>query len=76
MSVKSPLYNHYRESHRTASTDDGVRLDVAAKDFKGYPSQRVYIDIRLFNPLSQPYQGHSLQVCYKRNEEDKKRKCD
>ena len=51
-------------------------LDVAAEGFWGYRSQRVYFDVRVFNPLSPSYQNQSLRSCYKTNEELKKRKYD
>ena len=59
---------------RSASTEDGARLDVAAEGFWGYSSQRVFFDIGVFSPLAWSYQDHYLGACYKRNEEEKKRK--
>ena len=58
--------------NRSASTEDGARLDVAVEGFWGYLSQRVFFDIRVFSPLVWSYQDHSLGACYKRNEEEKK----
>ena len=63
-------------SYKTACHQDGARLDVAADGFWGCPAQRVYFDVKVVNPLSQTYRGLSLQTCYKRAEDEKKRKYD
>ena len=63
-------------SYRTASHQDGARLDVAADGFWGVPAQRVFFDVRVVNPFFQMYQGRSLQACYKMAENEKKRKYD
>ena len=60
--------------HRSASTDDGARLDVSAEGFWGNRYQRAFFDVRVFCPLSSYYQSKSLQQCYKDNEALKKRK--
>uniref|UniRef100_A0A1X7SJN9 Uncharacterized protein n=2 Tax=Amphimedon queenslandica TaxID=400682 RepID=A0A1X7SJN9_AMPQE len=62
--------------HRSACTEDGARLDIAVEEFWGYQGRRSFFDVRVFNPLTPTYRGQSLASCYKRNEEDKKRKYD
>ena len=61
---------------RTASSDDGARLDVSAEGFWGHRYQRVFFDVRVFCPLSSTNTSRSLSACYKDNEEKKKRKYD
>ena len=55
---------------------DGARLDVAADEFWGIPSQRAFFDVKVVNPLSESYRSCSLDSVYKRAEEEKKRKYD
>ena len=62
--------------YRSASTEDNARLDIAVEDFWGYQGKRSYFDVRVFNPLTPTYRGMSLYSCYRKNEEEKKRKYD
>ena len=55
---------------RSASTNDGARLDISAEGFWGHWYQRV------FCPLSATNRSRSLMACYRANEEIKKRKYD
>uniref|UniRef100_A0A1X7U7S0 Uncharacterized protein n=1 Tax=Amphimedon queenslandica TaxID=400682 RepID=A0A1X7U7S0_AMPQE len=59
---------------RSASTDDGARLDIAVDGFWGNRYQRAFFDVRVFCPLSSYYQSKSLKQCYRDNESLKKRK--
>ena len=61
---------------RTASTDDGARLDLSADGFWGHRYKRVFFDVRIFCPLSSTNLQKSLSTCYRDNEELKKRKYD
>ena len=61
---------------RSASTDDGARLDISAEGFWGHRYQRVFFDVRVFCPLSSTSSSQSLLACYRTNEEIKKRKYD
>ena len=36
----------------TANSEDGARLDVAARDFWGRNRQRAFFDVRVFNPFA------------------------
>ena len=60
--------------HKSASTNDGARLDISAEGFWGNRYQRAFFDVQVFCPLSSYYQSKSLQQCYKDNEALKKRK--
>ena len=59
---------------RSASTDDGARLDIAVDGFWGNRFQRAFFDVRVFCPVSPYYQSKSLRQCYRDNESLKKRK--
>ena len=61
---------------RSASTEDNARLDVSAEGFWGHRFQRVFFDVRVFCPLSNTNSSRPLSVCYKDNEDMKKRKYD
>ena len=45
-------------SYRIASKDDGARLDIVAESFWGRDRQRVFFDVRVFNPLAPSYRIH------------------
>ena len=61
---------------RSSSTEDHARLDISAEGFWGHRFQRVLFDVRVFCPLSATNSSRSLQMCYKENEDIKKRKYD
>ena len=56
----------------TAIRGNEARLDVSASGFwvKG---QRVFCDVRVFDPNAQRYRNTELSRCYQKNEEEKKR---
>ena len=56
----------------SAITDDGARLDVAARGFWGGHFERAFFDVRVFNPYA-PSNRQSLRACYKKHENQKKR---
>ena len=60
-------------AHRTANTDDQSRLDIAASGFWGGRFERVFFDVRVFNPSAQSNQQASLSSTYRRHEMEKKR---
>ena len=60
---------------KTASSDDGARLDVAAEGF-WYQDQRNVFDIRVVNPYSHYQSNRSISDCYTIKENEKKRKYD
>ena len=58
-------------------TQDGARLDVAADGFWGSRFERAFFDVRVFNPYAPSNKHHpSLQACYKKHENIKKRAYD
>ena len=58
----------------SAIVEDGARLDVAANGFWGSRHQRVFIDVKVFNPNASSYRGSSLSSLYRRLEKEKRRK--
>ena len=60
-------------AHRTAISDDGARLDVAASGVWGNWFERTFVDIRVFNPLAQSNQAQSLTATYTKHEKEKRR---
>ena len=54
--------------------EDGARLDVAANGFWGSRHQKVFIDVKVFNPNASSYRGSSLSSLYRRLEKEKRRK--
>lgn len=61
---------------RSASTEDNARLDVKARGFWDSSYQVAFFDVRVFNPHASTYTGMSQASCYRRNEQQKKRKYD
>ena len=47
-------------TRRSANREDGARLDIVAENFWGRDQQRVFFDIRVFNPLALSYHNTSL----------------
>ena len=58
--------------YRTAKTGSESRLDVRVLGFWIY-GQQAFLDVRVFHPNASRYVNLSLQQCYKRNEDEKKR---
>ena len=51
---------------RSASIDDGARLDISAEGFWGHRYQRVFFfDVRVFCPKSATNRSRSLMACYR-----------
>ena len=57
---------------RTANITDDARVDIAARGF-WISSQRVFFDIRVFNPMARRYGSQDLNQAYEINEHEKKR---
>ena len=49
-------------------------MDVAANGFWGSRHQKVFIDVKVFNPNASSYRGSSLSSLYRRLEKEKPRK--
>ena len=58
---------------RTANTAEGARLDIAASGFLGGRRERMFIDIRVFNPFAPSNRQMSLDKCFLMHEKEKKR---
>ena len=58
---------------KTANTQDGARLDIAANGLWGGRFERTYVDVRIFNPHAPSNHHPSLAACYKKHENIKKR---
>ena len=63
-------------SHRTANTEDGVRLDVKAQGFWRDRHQCAFFDVRVFNPLVPSNRRLSLPQCFRSQEKEKRRAYD
>ena len=60
-------------SHRSANTDNGARLNIAAFGFWGGRFEKAFLDVRVFNPCAQSNRQVSLPSAYRRHEQEKKR---
>jgi hypothetical protein len=69
--VLLPL-NGEQFANKTANSSNEARLDVSANGFwvKG---QKVFIDVRVFDPNALRYNNQNLAQCYSRNKSEKKR---
>ena len=56
---------------KTAKTEKEARLDVAARGF-WMRGQKLYCDIRVFNPLAKCYRKNSLAKIHEKHEKEKK----
>ena len=74
----NPLYTLYLMTHSTMAqqTQDGAHLDVVADGFWGGNRQRAFFDVRVFNPFTPSHKNSSLDKCYRKNEQEKKRAYD
>ena len=60
-------------TRRTANTEDGARLDIAANGFWGGRLERMFLDVRVFNPIAPSNRRTSLDKCFSKHEKEKKR---
>ena len=75
VSVEPPLQPLSGEqlTLRSANREEGVRLDIAATNFWSKNGQRAFFDIRVFNPLSPSNHTLSINSCYQKHEQEKRR---
>ena len=66
------LNGEQQTMRKTAKTNDEVRLDSCARSF-WVSGQRVFFDLRVFDPNAQRYSKQTLKQCYSMNENEKKR---
>ena len=62
--------------YRSANREDGARLDVMSQGFWAGDRQCAFFDVRVFNPFAHSNRNHSLTVCYRRHEQEKRRSYD
>ena len=58
---------------RSANTEVGARVDIAAAGFWGPGRERTFIDIRIFNPYAPSNKNSSLSSTYRQHEKEKRR---
>ncbi len=58
---------------KSTATEDNARLDCSVRGFyiKG---NKLYLDVKVFNPLAKVYSNQTLKASHNSNEKDKKRK--
>ena len=61
------------ELNRQANRTKQARLDISATGF-WIPGQRVFLGVRAFDLNAERYRGLELSKCFKRNEDEKKKK--
>ena len=59
-------------STRSANTGDEARLDVAASGFLGGRFERIFIDVRVFNPHAPSNQTSQPATAYRCHEQEKR----
>ena len=57
---------------KTTNTSDDARVDVSARGF-WTRGKKVYVDVKIFNPLAKTYSTSTLQAAHRSNEQSKKR---
>ena len=57
---------------KSTNTSDDARVDVSARGFWAR-GQRVYVDVKIFNPLAKTYTKSTLHNAHRTNEQVKKR---
>ena len=74
VTVEPPLQKLNGETFSGSSVNrnDGARVDIAADNFWG-DYQRVFLDVKVFNPHAPSYKKASLSTVYHQQEKDKKR---
>ena len=51
--------------YKTASTQDGARLDISMNGFWGGCYEKCHTDIRVFSPLTPSNNSSNIQSCFK-----------
>ena len=60
-------------TRHTANTTDGARRDIAVNGFWGGRYERSFLDVRVFNPYAPSNRNTSIEKCFKKHEQEKKR---
>ena len=69
---ENQFYNQIIILYHQQQTNDGARLDRSARSF-WITGQKVFFDVRVFDPKASQYQSKSLKQCFAVNELEKKR---
>ena len=59
--------------YRSAKNEDEARSDISACGFWGSRFEKVFMDVRVFNPNSASYQHLEPKPCFSRQEQEKRR---
>ena len=70
-----PLTGETMENE-TANKEDGACLDITANRLWGSRHERIFVDVRIFNPYAPIYSNTPMSSNYKRHEKMKKRAYD
>ena len=57
-------------SGATANAQDGARFDISANGVWGGRFEKLYFDMRVFNPLAPSNKKTTLSACYKKHERE------
>ena len=68
-----PVHNPDEFHLSTSNTQERARLDIAMNGFWGSRSERCFIDVRVFNPLTPSNSSSSLSSTFKKHENIKRR---
>ena len=58
--------------YKTGKVEDDARVDVSARNFWRF-GDKVFLDIRIFNPIADTHLKKSLKEAHEANEQEKKR---
>jgi hypothetical protein len=59
--------------YRTANRQEEARSDISACGFWGSRFEKVFMDVRVFNPNADSYRDLPPDACFKRHEQEKRR---
>ena len=62
--------------YRTAKTDTEARSDISACGFWGSRFEKIFMDVRIFNPNAESYRNCTPETCFRRHEQEKRRQYD
>ena len=60
--------------YRTANRDEEAKSDISAGRFWGSHHEKVFMDVRVFNPNADSYRNLHPETCFRRQEQEKRRK--
>ena len=60
-------------TRHSANTTDGARLNIAVYGFWGGRYKWSFLDVRVFNPYAPSNRNTTIEKCFKKHEQEKKR---